>query len=163
MNSVILLLSLTNIVVGGVINNKLESCETEIEYYKNIIYNSNNVEYHFKCEDNNNKERSIVCDSYSHECKDEEKINKKVIIILSVIVLTLIGMFTIITIMTKMYKRNLYINNNESNDDDNILPEYSEIDITKSNVTTAVDSPDNGNGNPHLPTYEETMANSNDN
>ena len=104
----------------------------------------------------------------------------------------LIFLFAIISIVLIWYNesnRNANLNNNRSinnrsvtvnstvnnrnNNDDDVLPEYKEVDISSSiptiinninssTITEPTNTHSSGNNNYHLPTYEECMTNSND-
>jgi len=72
-----------------------------------------------------------------------------------------------VTINSTMNNNNRSYNRNNYDDDD-ILPEYKEVDITSS-IPTIINIPSSSsfcttteNNNYHLPTYEECMTNSND-
>jgi len=82
--------------------------------------------------------------------------------------------FIIIIIIIYYYYRHYKLehkkDDDDDDDDDDVLPEYKETDITTYSPSTinnsnseSIDIVTLGNNNYHLPTYEETMANSNNN
>jgi len=86
--------------------------------------------------------------------------------------LIVIPFIIIIVIIIYYYYRHYKLEHKKDDDDndDDILPEYKETDITTYSPSTinnsnseSIDIVTLGNNNYHLPTYEETMANSNNN
>jgi len=134
----ILLLLFINTVIGNVIQNKTITNTKDIRTYD--TYSSEST-----------------MNFYSQENDDDN--------------FFVVPFIIVIIVMLYYYCHNkLEHINNEDGDDDDVLPEYKETDITTYSPSTinnsnseSIDIVTSENNNYHLPTYEETMANSNNN